>query len=258
MIDDIPPSKQLSIRCDYSATLVGWSHSPDGSETTNLLDTSPSKYTVNGNTLTISNINQSDEGLYRCIYEIGHTKELCLFVYGKFLLPMQLLILSILILSIGNAVFASCPLGCSGDPIPLSVASGGNVSFNATVIHTPGGSCGFKQEVSRVILRKIQSETGNSELLLSCATSQTACSRGRVSLNKDDNLKSELSFNFTLSNTIYDNDSGLYEVIVEGTHPVTGSLTTITKRFQLEGNFISNLLQSFRYYYAVDHAYSDY
>ena len=236
LVDDIPQDKQFSIKCDFSATLVGWSHSPDGSETTNLLDTSPSKYTVNGNTLTISNINQSDEGLYRCIYEIGHTKELCLFVYGKFLLPMQLLILSILILSIGNAVFASCPLGCSGDPIPLSVASGGNVSFNATVIHTPGGNCGFKQEVSRVILRKIQFETGSSELLLSCATSQTACSRGRVSLNRDGDSRSELSFDFALSNTVHDSDSGLYEVIVEGTHPVTGSLTTITKQFQLEGN----------------------
>ena len=137
---------------------------------------------------------------------------------------------------IGSAVFASCPLGCTGDPIPLSVVSGRNVSFNATVIHTPGGSCGFKQEISCVILRKIQFGMVNNELLLSCATSQTtACSRGRVFLNRDSDSSSELTFKFTLSNAFHDSDSGLYEVIVEGTHPATGSLTTITKRFQLQG-----------------------
>ena len=49
-----------------------------------------------------------------------------------------------------------------------------------------------------------------------------------------------LAFNFILSNALPGSDSGLYEVVVEGTHPATGSLTTITKRFQLEG--IINLI----------------
>ena len=85
LVNDVPPSKQLTIRCDHSATLLGWSHSPNGSETAKLLDTSPSKYSVNGNTLTISNISKSDEGLYRCVYGLGQTRELCLFVYGEFM-----------------------------------------------------------------------------------------------------------------------------------------------------------------------------
>ena len=199
------------------------------------MDTSPSKYSVNGNTLTISNINKSDEGLYRCVYELGQTKELCLFVYGEFI-HIYIYFLSTLCFDfLGSAVFASCPLdlgGCAGDPVPLSAASGGNVSFNATIIHTPSGSCGFKQEISRVILRKIQF---SNELLLSCATSQTACSSntGRVFLNRGMDSSSELSFVF---NSLRDSDSGLYEVVIEGTHPSTGSLTTISKRFQLEGN----------------------
>ena len=77
-------TKQLTIRCDYLSTpLIGWSHSPNGSETAELLDTSPSKYSVNGNILTINNIGKSDEGLYRCVYELGQTKGLCLFVFGE-------------------------------------------------------------------------------------------------------------------------------------------------------------------------------
>ena len=139
-------------------------------------------------------------------------------------------------------MFASCPSefdGCTGDPVPLSVTIGSSVIFNATVIHTPGGSCGFKQQVTRVTLKKVNQDFGvSNELLLSCATSQTTtCSRGRVLLNRGRDSGSELDFVFTLSNVRHDNDPGLYEVTVEGTHPATGSLTTITKRFQLEGKF---------------------
>ena len=142
----------------------------------------------------------------------------------------------------GSAVFASCPLGCTGDPIPLSVESGENVRFKSTIIHTDGGSCGFKQEILRIALRKVQSGVVHSELLLSCAISQTTgCSRGRVFLTREGGL---LTFNFILSNALPGSDSGLYEVVIEGIHPATGSLTTITKRFQLEGiiNFDNVLL----------------
>ena len=143
----------------------------------------------------------------------------------------------------GSAVFASCPLGCTGDPIPLSVESGENVRFKSTIIHTDGGSCGFKQEILRIALRKVQSGMVHSELLLSCAISQTTgCSRGRVFLTSREG--GSLNFNFILSNALPGSDSGLYEVVVEGIHPAAGSLTTITKRFQLEGiiNFDNVLL----------------
>ena len=40
---------------------------------------------VNGVTLCIKNVNKSDEGLYRCIYQGGAiTEELCVYVYGRF------------------------------------------------------------------------------------------------------------------------------------------------------------------------------
>ena len=37
---------------------------------------------------------------------------------------------------------------------------------------------------------------------------------------------------FTLSNASQE-DAGIYEVVVEGTHPATGSLITFKKRFHL-------------------------
>lgn len=64
-----------------------WSLSPGGgSQSASILDTSPAKYTVSGNRLTISNVDGTDEGLYRCVYENGGTVEnACIYVYGKFI-----------------------------------------------------------------------------------------------------------------------------------------------------------------------------
>ena len=87
---DIPPNERLTITCNppSALTLEGWSQSPGGSDTTAALlpvDTLPSKYMVSGNTLTISNINSTDEGLYRCDYNQDQTTpELCIYVYGEF------------------------------------------------------------------------------------------------------------------------------------------------------------------------------
>ena len=89
---DIPlPSTQVTIACSASDsnTLIGWSHSPGTDVVTDLLDTSPSKYMVNGNTLTITNIDRTDEGIYRCIYEEGSTIEQCIYVYGEFICCKQ-------------------------------------------------------------------------------------------------------------------------------------------------------------------------
>ena len=81
---DIPPSAAVTITCDpQSVSLSGWSHSPGTGVVTDLLDTSPSKYSTNGDTLTITNINRTDEGVYRCIYSNGNTPEQCIFVYGE-------------------------------------------------------------------------------------------------------------------------------------------------------------------------------
>ena len=82
---DILPSASVAITCNSpgSGGLRGWSHSPGTAMVTDLLDTSPSKYTVSGNTLTIMNINRADEGVYSCIYSNGVTLEHCIYVYGE-------------------------------------------------------------------------------------------------------------------------------------------------------------------------------
>ena len=48
-----------------------------------MINISFAKYTVSENTLRINGVDASDEGLYRCVYESGTTKHLCIFVYGK-------------------------------------------------------------------------------------------------------------------------------------------------------------------------------
>ena len=88
---DIPPSAQVSITCNsQTGTLRGWSHAPGTDVVTALLNTLPSKYMVNGNTLTINNIDRTDEGIYRCIYEQGNMAEQCIFVYGELFLIIYL------------------------------------------------------------------------------------------------------------------------------------------------------------------------
>ena len=82
--NDIQSSEVVTIPCNSpSGTLRGWSHAPGTAVVTDLLDTSPSKYMVNGNTLTIANIDRTDEGVYRCIYDQGNTKEQCIYIYGE-------------------------------------------------------------------------------------------------------------------------------------------------------------------------------
>ena len=88
--DTSSSEQQLTITCPDSAgsgTLNGWSLSPDGTSRASdsvTIDTSSSKYTVNGNTLTVGNITSKDEGLYRCVYDQGQSAQLCVYVYGKF------------------------------------------------------------------------------------------------------------------------------------------------------------------------------
>jgi hypothetical protein len=139
-------------------------------------------------------------------------------------------------------VFASCPNdvdGCPGD-VALSTEDGGSVSFDATVTHTPGGSCRFRQEIKRVRLIKINPEFGiPDETLLSCGITrtETQCDRtsGRASLSRGNDPGYE--FVFTLNNISLDRDDGMYTVYVELTHPTTGTLQRIGKKFILQGNY---------------------
>ena len=133
-----------------------------------------------------------------------------------------------------RAVFASCPQeysGCSKE-VPLSITLGNSAIFNASITYTPGGSCDFKQTITRIKLTKINEHSNFPNILLfTCSTDQGAVcvmNDDRVSLSRGDSLE----FMFTLSNTSQD-DSGVYEVVVEGTHPATSSLITIKRSFHL-------------------------
>ena len=85
----------VRIRCNYHASSYTWSKSEDGTEANAvMLDTSLDKYSVvNGNSLdiTISNVTGEDGGLYRCVYgDINlaiASPELCIYVYGKVVVP---------------------------------------------------------------------------------------------------------------------------------------------------------------------------
>ena len=133
-------------------------------------------------------------------------------------------------------MFTSCPQeysGCSKE-VPLSVILGNSAIFNASITYTPGGSCDFKQAITRIKLRKINNEQSNlpNTLLLTCRTDQgAACviNDERLSLYKGDGL----DFILVLSNS-HQNDSGIYEVVVEGTHPATSSLITVKKIFHVD------------------------
>ena len=135
------------------------------------------------------------------------------------------------IISLERAVFASCPQDYSGcyDKTSLSIASGNDAIFNASVIYTQDGNCDFKQAITRVKLTK--ENNFRNTLLFTCHTSHAArciVNDGRISMSRGKGLE----FVFTLSNATID-DSGVYEAVVEGTHPATGSLITIKKIFQL-------------------------
>ena len=116
--------------------------------------------------------------------------------------------------------------------MPLTVEEGGNVKFNATVIHTPGGSCGFQQEIKNVQLMKINPEFGvpNEQLLFCKTESMMTCSNSRVSLSRGNDPGFEFVFTLFRANI---SDSGIYEVRVEIIHPSSSSDESISKRFHL-------------------------
>ena len=87
----------------------------------------------------------------------------------------------------------------------------------------------LSKQVTRIKLTKIN--VLHNTLLFTCSTSYGATcftNDGRLSMSKGNGL----DFVFTLSNATLD-DSGAYEVVVEGIHPATSSLITIKKKFQL-------------------------
>ena len=142
-----------------------------------------------------------------------------------------------------RAGFASCPQeysGCSKE-VPLSVTLGDPAIFDASITYTPGGSCDFKQAINRVAFTKINGKSNlPNTLLFTCRTDQGAScliNDNRLSLSRGDGL----DYNFILSNATQE-DAGVYEVVVEGTHPAIGSLITFKRNFHLNIIGIQKLL----------------
>ena len=213
------------------------------------MDTSPSKYRVIGNTLAINltRVDGTDEGVYGCVYDPDNTTtRLCIYVYGKFVqikLNLTRLLYCYCCLVSARAVFPSCPLdfgGCIRNPVLLYANTGESVDFNGTVTHTSGGSCGFKQTITSVKLRKINNTRSGVTAPLSICKSvdnyncRYIGSFGRLSalkrLSRNDIGR---EFIFTLSN-ILTTDTSLFEVSVEVVHPNTAGTMLLRKLFHLE------------------------
>ena len=136
-------------------------------------------------------------------------------------------------------MFDSCRLGvssgCTGNPTPISVTAGEDILFDAAVVHTTGGSCGFLQDISSVALYNTSTlQSVTDELLLRCPlSSNDPCSGNGVSLDRGE--RPGYDFVFTLSNANA-SAAGRYKVVVERFDAHSSSLvTSLTKEFQVEG-----------------------
>ena len=136
-------------------------------------------------------------------------------------------------------MFASCPheLTCTENETLALPANSRSVSFNATVIHIGGGSCGYQQTISFVKLIKINETTGERSKILHVCNFGTSgyCDPihgSNVNLTKG---RSGFEFIFTLSNVTAD-DIGTYVVIVEKRDPHSGAFSIkLNKTFHLVG-----------------------
>ena len=135
-------------------------------------------------------------------------------------------------------MFASCPheLTCTENETLALPANSRSVSFNATVIHIGGGSCGYQQTISFVKLIKINETTGECSKILYVCNNGTGhygpIGGSNVNLTKG---HSGFEFIFILSNVTAD-DIGTYVVIVEKRDPQSGAFSIkLNKTFHLVG-----------------------
>ena len=136
-----------------------------------------------------------------------------------------------------RAAFASCPSsydGCS-NPENITVMEGEDINFNSSVVYIPGGSCGFEQEIERILLKRCANNSYTSDhepgwlSSISFVPNQVINTNPRVSVNPERDL-------FILSNSTLD-DSGLYQVVVIGIHPNhSRTPIPINKRFWVSVN----------------------
>ena len=132
---------------------------------------------------------------------------------------------------------------CASDPTSLSVYNRGSVHFDATVVHTLGGSCDFRQEIRGVRLIRLNPEFDvDDQLLLSCNIIRLnepcmplIIRDSRVSLSRGNDPGIEFVFTLTGANV---RDFKEYKVEVEVKHPSTNSQYTIIKIFRVTGIII--------------------
>ena len=131
---------------------------------------------------------------------------------------------------IGAAAFAS-----EENETLVLPANGGSVSFNATVIYKPGGSCNYRQSLNLIKLKKINES--KSEIMYICRFDRGSCTllneKTSVNLSRG---HSGSEFVLTLFNLTTDS-IGTYEVFVDLSNPHTGGTSNfpLIKRFHLVG-----------------------
>ena len=70
-----------------------WSLSISGNEDDAItVNTSLGRYVVSGNTLLLNNVNEMDEGLYRCVYHRSTVRHTCIYIYGECVIPFHALV----------------------------------------------------------------------------------------------------------------------------------------------------------------------
>ena len=128
-------------------------------------------------------------------------------------------------------MFASCPheSTCTENETLILPANGGNISFNATVIHINGGNCGYQQNISLI---KLKNKTKVIYVYRFDKGYCTTCGEN-VSFSRG---SSGFEFMLTIFNVTADSIGKYYEVIVETKHPGTDAQPVpLTKIYHVVG-----------------------
>ena len=218
----------------------------------------PNIYMIANNSLQIifGYVSASDEGIYGCLdtnhrrYPVG-----CLRVYGESCYISMSAVPQIKAAHHLYALARSCPCStsCKYNDLYYNIihyigraafaseetetlalpANGGSVSFNATVIYTSGGSCNYRQNLRLIRLRKINERTLSSVCTCKFNRGPSSCHPNETTVNLSRG-HSGSEFVLTLFNLTTDS-RGTYEVSVESSHPGSGSILQLIKRFHLVG-----------------------
>lgn len=131
-------------------------------------------------------------------------------------------------------MFASCPseLGGCSEEVQVDVNPvAGEISFDVSIVYIPGSSCGTNQNLTRIVLNRVSTDTSlfDSNLRPGENWTKSCCN---VSLDHHGLDSGELGHQLVL--TLFNataNDSGHYEIMIYGSHTNGNDETTLKKKF---------------------------